>query len=80
MMPAMMVVPAVVVMARNNHVRHDDMMMPMDAAMMVMPALVMVILRENERARVFRGDAAIDRAGARGARQSLCAADDERPG
>ncbi|ETR75948.1 hypothetical protein X566_21995 [Afipia sp. P52-10] len=71
MVPAVMVMPVAVMMVpRDNHVRHDVMaVMPVVAAVMV-PAM-MVILCENQRVRIFSGDAAIDRTGARGARQGL---------
>jgi hypothetical protein len=72
-------VAAVMVMPRHDHVRHD--VMPVGtvvAAMMMVPA-VMMVLREDERVRILGRNAAIDRGGARGPRQGLSAASDERP-
>lgn len=81
MMPprVVMVVAAVMVMPRHDHVRHD--MMPVRtvvAAMMMVPA-VMMVLREDERVRIFGRNAAIDGGGVRGPWQGLRAASDERP-
>lgn len=80
MMPPMMVmVPAMMVVPRHDHVRHDVVpVVPVVAAVMVVPAM-MVVLREHERVRILGRNTVIDRAGVRGPRQGLSAASGERP-
>lgn len=65
MMPAMvMVMPAVMVMPRHDHVRHDDVVTVIASGMMVMPTMMVAMLDEHERVRIFRRDSLIDGAGA----------------
>ena len=79
MPPMVVMVAAVMVVARHDHVRHDVVpVMTVVAAMMVMPA-VMMVLREHERIGILGGHAAIDRGRTRGTRQGLRAASGERP-
>lgn len=79
MSPMVVMVAAVMMVPRHDHVRHDVVpVMTVVAPMMVMPA-VMVVLREHERIGILGGHAAIDRGRARGPRQGLSAASGERP-
>lgn len=79
MPPMVVMVAAVMMVPRHDHVRHDVMpVMTIVAAVMVVPA-VMMVLRKHERIRILGRNIVIDRAGARGPRQGLSAASDERP-
>lgn len=64
MPPMVVMVAAMMVMPRHDHVRHDVMpVVTVVAAMMMVPA-VMMILREHERVRILGRNVAIDRGGA----------------
>jgi glucose uptake protein GlcU len=64
MMPAlMMVMPAMVVMTRHDHMRRDHVVVTMITPGLVVMTMV-TMLDENQRAGIFRRDTLIDRAGA----------------
>lgn len=79
MPPVVVVMAAVMVMPRHDHVRHDVMPVRTVVAAMMMVPTVMMVLREHERVSILGRDAAVDCGRARGPRQGLSAASDERP-